>query len=147
MKRRNFLGFLGGAAVAGPGMAKEIATKAAAELSVGGMLSGIGAGSINAPQAAFGSFESQSLLQRAASSMTFLRSITRDQKTELRRRFGDVHRLDADLASYHSMSMAARIDMQRERNVDAYLNTRKAWWQGVLDRGDDDYTTDPLNEI
>jgi hypothetical protein len=147
MKRRAFFGFAAGAAVAGPGLAKEVAAKAAAEMmSVGGGSGLLASGMASAP---FGAFAPQSvgLLQRAASSMSFLRSLTRDQRAELRRRFGDVHRLDADLASYHSMSMAARIEMQRERNVDTFLANRKTWWQGVLDRGDNDYASDPFNDI
>jgi hypothetical protein len=150
MKRRAFFGFAAGAAVAGPGLAKEVAAKAAAELAgVGGSGAMLGI-----PSAPFGnSFggmignEAPSLLQRAAAATGFLRSMTSDQKNELRRRFGEVHRLDSDLASYHSMSMAARIEIQKERNVEAYLASRKTWWQGVLDRGSNDYASDPFNDI
>ncbi len=102
----------------------------------------------SAPSGSYGLIgQPQSLLQRAASSMNLLRSMTRDQKAELRRRFGDVHRLDADLASYHSMSMGSRISIQRDRNVEAYLNSRKAWWEGVMVRGDEEYGNDPLDNL
>lgn len=149
MKRRGFLGFLGGAAVAGPGMAKEIAAKAAAELSVGSGAM-LGSGFASTPMSAFGEMAGQmppSLLQRATSSVNLLRSLTGEQRAELRRRFGEVHRLDADLASYHSMSMGARMEMQRDRNVEAFLRSRKTWWQGVLDRGEEHYANDPLNDL
>ena len=127
-------------------MAKEIAAKTAMEMSVGGAMIGSGM-----PSIPFGGFAVQdaapTLLQRAASATGFLRALTRDQRAELKRRFGDVHRLDSDLASYHSMSMAARIEMQRERNVETFLASRKTWWQGVLDRGSNDYASDPFNDI
>ena len=55
--------------------------------------------------------------------------------------------LDPDLASYHSMSMSARIEMQRDRNLEVYLRNRRTWWQGVIERGVDEWTPDPLDSI
>jgi hypothetical protein len=147
MKRRGFLGFLGGAAVAGPGMAKEMAAKAAMELSGTGMStlgSYIGGGAV---QEAGYAIQAPSFLERARASVQLLRGLTSDQRAELRRRVGDVRNLDPDLASYHSMSMGARIEIQRDRNVEAYLRSRKTWWQGVVDRGVEDWTPDPLDNL
>jgi hypothetical protein len=147
MKRRAFFGLMGGVAVAGPGMAREMAAKAAADLSGvgGGSILG-GFGGIAVPEAGY-PLQAPSFLQRAKSSLDLLRGMTGEQRSELRRRVGDVHRLDPDLASYHSMSMGARIEIQRDRNVEAYLRNRRSWWQGVVDRGVDEWTPDPLDNI
>jgi hypothetical protein len=148
MKRRSFFGFAAGAAVAGPAMAKEAAAKAAMSLSGGEAMLGLSsmAGPYYGGEAA-GLSPQRSLLTRAASSVNMLRSITGEQRASLRRRFSDVHRLDADLASYHSLSLGARQEMQRERNIEAFLSNRRSWWQGILDRGDENYPQDPMDDI
>jgi hypothetical protein len=49
-----------------------------------------------------------------------------------------VNRLDPDLASRHSMSLAARICVQRERNVERAMDRHKRWLSRAL-RGAFDY--------
>jgi acetyl-CoA acetyltransferase len=43
-----------------------------------------------------------------------------------------VSRLDPDLASMHSMSLAVRFQMQRERQVDREMAKRKTWLEGIV---------------
>jgi hypothetical protein len=124
-------------------MVKEAAAKAAMDLSIGGAMLGGSAPTAQWGEGPIGN-QTPSLLQRATSATSFLRSMTRDQRAELKRRLGDAYRLDADLASYHSLSIGARMEMQRERNIEAYLASRRSWWQGVLERG---HYNDPLNDI
>ncbi len=129
-------------------MAKEAAAKLAMDMSAGsGMLGG---GYIGGMEVAGQSLSDAPYhihqLNRAKSALGLLRGLTGEQRASLRRRFEGRVQLDPDLASYHSMSMAARMDMQRERNIEAYLLNRRTWWQGVFDRGGE-HGNDPLDEL
>lgn len=138
MKRRGFLGFMGGAAVAGPAMVKEAAAKAAADLSLGkaGMLAGSMGGL--APPGGLGPAVSGSLidhLMRGRDMLKKLGAMTASDRARLKRRF-DVYALDPDIASYRSIAMHAKIDWQRERNLTARLAERHSFWERFSTTGD-----------
>lgn len=145
MKRRNFLGFLGGAAVAGPGMVKEAAAKATADLALGhGALGGLSyAGS--APMPSYGIAAQSGMIDqiiRAKTMLDKLAGMTAEQRARHKARL-HVGALDPDLASYHSLSIGARMDMQRERQLDRLIKERRGMFE-ILATGGDPYQDEPL---
>lgn len=133
MKRRGFLGFAAGAVVAGPGMAKEAAAKAAQSLA----LSGIGQGntlnglSNGAPTIGYAAQQSNPVLQ-ATQALAKISAMTTEQRAK-RKRMMNVGAIDPDIASYRSISLSAKIDWQKERQVTAMINERRSMWQRVVD--------------
>ena len=131
MKRRGFLGFMGGAAVAGPSALKKAAEDMVGLSRSAALSPGVGGfGALEyGPQpgdanALTGFLREHKLLGR-------IRNLTVDQRNELLRRTW-VDRLDPDLASYASFSLSAKIALQRERNVDTRLAHRKGWLERVI---------------
>jgi len=126
MKRRGFLGFLGGAAVAGPGMVKQAAAQTVAELAL--------------PSVGFG-VEPVGYATQADDRSWFndkwraFQSIVNSAEA-LARRKREIHvtHLDPDLANCRSFSLDAKIRMQRERNFKAWLEREQGWfarnWDG-----------------
>jgi hypothetical protein len=144
MKRRNFLGFLGGAAVAGPGMVKEAAAKVTSDLALGQGLSGLNyvGGS---PLPSYGVVAQSGMIDqiiRAKTMLDKLAGMTAEQRAKHKARL-HVGALDPDLASYHSLSIGARMDMQRERQLDRMINERRGMFE-ILATGGDPYQDDPL---
>jgi homoserine acetyltransferase len=137
MNRRGFFGVAAGAAVVGPGMAKAAATKMAQTAAMGQIMGG----GINlGPQDALGVFtgETENPIERAARKLAILRGLTKDQMREVRKMVGPVRSemdLDPDLASYRSISLSAKMQMQMDRNVERYLSERTSWWQQLFDGG------------
>ena len=129
MKRRGFLGFAAGAAVAGPGMAKQAIEKAAielADLQIPGNYPGAPIGL--ALQSGIGStidsaVRAQDILAQIAGMTPFLRAKYKGRTP--------VNALDPDIASYRSIALHAKIDWQKERNLDSILRERKGWWEKV----------------
>lgn len=143
MKRRGFFGVMAGAAVAGPSMAKQ-AVSSLSELAVTGNGNSIGQAigiSGYAKQAIDGG-SIISELDYAKTALGKIVGITASQRAKFKRQ-QHVSQLDPDIASYRSLSLSAKIDMQRDRQLDAYINDRKSVWQRVLDGvqnyGEDDY--------
>lgn len=137
LSRRGFFGVAAGAAVAGPSLAKEAAYKMAqtanASNAIGGDILGYPIGGLTDQ---IGLVESP--LERAAHKLSLLRGLTKDQKAEVRRMVGPVRSeldLDPDLQSYRSISLAAKVQMQMDRNVERFLADRKNWWQRLFDNG------------
>lgn len=136
MKRRSFFGVMGGAAVAGPAMAKE----AVGRLSTGmeGLSLGNGAGLVGeasgyATQA--NTFLIPSAVDEAVNAKAILGKlvgITAAQRAKVKRETY-VSILDPDLASYRSLSLSAKIDMQKERMVASRISERKTFWQRIAD--------------
>jgi hypothetical protein len=132
MKRRAFFGVAAGAAVAGPGMAKQ-AVNELTKLAVSGGESGW---ATLAGQTASGligySMETKGFptdpTVYAADMVSKIIGMSAKQRARLRAQ-QHVHQLDPDIASYRSFSLAAKIEMQRERQLEAILSERKSWWQ------------------
>jgi hypothetical protein len=140
MKRRGFFGFAAGAAVAGPGMAKE-AMNELTKLSLSGAAEGAGFASLagqttkglRAYDVASGmmGFPTDPTVY-ATDMVSKLIGITAAQRARLKAQ-QHVSQLDPDIASYRSLSLTAKIDMQRERIVNAVLTERKTWWQRLAE--------------
>jgi len=130
MRRRGFLGFMGGAAVAGPSALKQAAENMVGLSRSAALSPGVGGFGAPAP-AQPGDANALTGLLREHKLLGMIRNLTADQRNELRRRTW-VDRLDPDLASYASFSLSAKIAMQRERNVDARLAHRKGWLERVI---------------
>lgn len=122
MKRRGFLGFIGGAAVAGPSMAKAAVATGVEGLSIGNAAGFIG-GAPDAPY--YGSVQSAGSgevppthphhwVQRQLADFM---GATSEELQEQRLRT-PVHMLDADLAVNRSYSLAAKMRIQRDRDFE-----------------------------
>lgn len=132
MNRRAFLRFLPGAIVGGKQAAKA-AVDAATEKLVFEGIEGTVAGPVPAPHgvpmaSSTGEYARKELLRLANPFYV-------DQRRE-----DDswVNRLDPDLASMHSMSLSARISIQRDRNVGRAMDRHKRWLSRALTGAFDD---------
>ncbi len=142
MKRRGFLGFLGGAAVAGPGAVKSAASALVQDLSLG---AGVPLASVADSFLPSGAPSESGVLGgigRATSMLSKLRSLAPEDLTRKKRSIG-IYTLDPDIASYRSISMSAKIDWQRQRELERIIESRKHQWGKML-LGIDPYNDDPL---
>lgn len=140
MKRRGFLGFLGGAAVAGPSMAKE-AVLGLESLQIGGGSMGLvnqaisggygyatdaipmgGDESPTSPHdpSHWAQRELQNFLGRTAEELA-------EQKRSIR-----VQALDPDIGALRSFSLDAKVRMQRDRIFEAEQQQTKSYLQRQL---------------
>ena len=128
MKRRGFLGLMGGAAVAGPGMAKAAIEDTFIRGVAGGGVNGIigGAGSL-VGQTFGGSGE-----HWAVGQLKQWVGRTPQQHAFHMARHG-VHQLDPDLAGYRSFALHRKISLQRERDYWREYNGQKNWLQALVD--------------
>lgn len=120
MKRRNFLGFLGGAAVAGPSMAKQAAGSLGLEAMA---LQAIPAD--YGPEPGYGSMESVGEeYDHAKWLRERIKEITGISASERRERIAmqTVSVLDPDLAANRSFSLAFKVQEQKRRNFERYLS-------------------------
>lgn len=122
MKRRGFLGFISGAAVAGPGMAKAAVTTGLEGLSIGN----VGGMMAFAPEAPYyngegisssGDFPPTHPRHWVQRQLAEYMSATADELQQQRLRT-EVHMLDPDLATNRSYSLAAKMRIQRDRNFE-----------------------------
>lgn len=120
MKRRGFLGFLGGAAVAGPGMVKGAAAQGMEAMSVGSAAGMIDfapdapyyGGTASASSGEIPPSHPKHWIQRQLSE--FMGATAEElQEQRLRTR---VHMLDPDLATNRSYSLDAKMRIQRDRD-------------------------------
>lgn len=126
MKRRGFLGFMGGAAVAGPGMVKEAAAKTLADLSLGG----IGGFPPSSPYPS-GAINSLGQMEWASKELAKLGLRPAAQHAFHKRRT-QVHSLDPDLASYRSIALHRKISIQRERQYERELRETKSYFEATV---------------
>lgn len=130
MKRRGFLGFMGGAVAAGPGMARQAAAQTLGSLSTGDFVS------IGAPMYGGAVSDPGYAIHRLGQFKKFLESA----EALRRRRLGtSVNILDPDLAQMRSFSLSAKIRMQRERNFQEWLDHESSWLQRAISGQDNDY--------
>ena len=125
MKRRNFLGFLGGAAVAGPSMARE-AVAGLESLDVPGGMNAmpyVDIGSIGSAAAspATDEYNHGDWLREQLAEVA---GITEAQKRE-RLANMTVRQLDPDLAVNRSFSLTAKIEMQKRRDLERDLASNR----------------------
>lgn len=124
MKRRGFLGLLGGAVVTGPSMAKEAVAQTMADLSVPGVGIPYGMGELSQSiTTATSSFDKRSHLQ---DQLAKLLGKTAADKLREKRQTG-VNMLDPDLASMRSFSLSARMRIQQDRNYERMIEQERGW--------------------
>ena len=133
MKRRGFLGFLAGGAVAAPAMAQH-AVNSIGQASIGipvdaGMLGGFASQATGYAKEAYDTFSPKdhartSLLKLVGKSAELIAYEKRQQH---------VYQIDADIAGMRSLAMHAKIRMQRERNWQAQQNSQKDYLSRVID--------------
>lgn len=125
MKRRGFLGFMGGAVAAGPGMAKQAAA-AISDLTLPNhsieQLSPYGV-KLFRTASVVQSWDTSGVsnspwLKRMTSFQVFLASPNRLMRRRLKTK---VSELDPDIAQMRSIAMVSKIRMQRDRNFDRWL--------------------------
>jgi hypothetical protein len=129
MRRRGFLGFMGGAAVAGPSMAKQALAQSVGDLSLGGI--GMSYGGLGVPLPASMGARSISSASWAASNLAKLVGRSAAQHAFHRKRIQPVA-LDPDLASYRSMSLGARISMQRDRDYERSIEQERGYLEATI---------------
>lgn len=133
MKRRSFFGIAAGAAVAGPRMAKQAVTEGLESLAVSGSsLGGAVGGSYAIPAGMPSTQNPISRVMQAQSAFQKLVGITAAQRAKYRKAV-HVGQLDPDIAAYRSISLGAKIEWQKDRNVDRAIGERKSMLQRVLD--------------
>ena len=129
MKRRAFLGFLGGAAVAGPQAAASAAQAAQAEFQ--GLQTGMGMQGWSAAGAQCiepaSSFEDWPKLKLARLLGMSKEAVDRE------RREMQLSGLDPDVACLHSVSLGRKIEMSRWRQYDRSRRRERSYLQGVID--------------
>lgn len=131
MKRRGFLGLIGGAAVAGPSMAKQAVASVgldAMELPSMGSIGGVGS-----------HYESQLPPNPNGENhhdwlVSALKSVTGMSDQERRERISSQHvtHLDPDLAVNRSFSLSFKIHEQKRRNFEAWRKGETSWLQKQL---------------
>jgi hypothetical protein len=129
MKRRGFLGFLGGAAVAGPSMAKQAVAATLSDMSVVALSGGALDQGLSQPVGGYGS--SSSHLEWAASQLAKIGMRTAEQHAyhALRQ---PVVTLDPDLAGYRSMALHQKLSIQRDRNYWRSLEQERGYLQAMV---------------
>lgn len=139
MKRRGFFGFAAGAAVAGPSIAKEAIGQIASGLEATSL--GIGGEAANALAGGYGLVSGTAQAQKgyfdpkgeALSALARLSGISASARERMKRTMTHVSALDPDIASYRSLSLNAKIEMQRERQFERMLSERRSYWQRMVD--------------
>lgn len=126
MKRRNFLGFLGGAAVAGPSMAKEAVAGLESLAVPGGMnaMPYVDIGSIGSAVASYPATDEYNHGDWLREQLAEVAGITEAQKRE-RLANMTVRQLDPDLAVNRSFSLTAKIEMQKRRDLERDLASNR----------------------
>lgn len=143
MKRRGFLGFLGAAAVAGPGMAKAAAAQGMEAMSIGPTLSSMGI-AINAP---FGGDSIKGLQDEydpiAWAKRDLARFFGKSAERLLTERLQtNVAYLDPDIAGMRSLSLTTKVRMQRDRNFERAQAGERDWLKMRLHDALNPATTD-----
>ena len=128
MKRRGFLGFLAGGAVAGPSMVKQAATATMTDMSLPGIaINGMGA-MASIPSGAYPGDYQEDWVGRMAK--VALRSKAEHQE---RQRQQYISGLDPDLVTYRSFALHAKIAVQKKRDYWRSIENEKSWLQRRID--------------
>lgn len=126
MKRRGFLGFLAGGAVAGPGLAKQAVAESIGDLGIqsAGILATDPSRYYSGP------------VPSSAPPNWIARLLKLNTRSQLEHAFHrkrtEVYALDPDLHSYRSFAMHAKISLQRERNYIRGLENDRSWIEGAI---------------
>lgn len=138
MKRRGFLGFLAGGAVAGPGMVKAAAEQTLAGLSVDGGMSGPEGWAPPMPNYVSGGTISTATLAGQLSNVAHMqadlaRLLGKSEARKRRERASiNVHALSPDIAALRSVSLTRKVAMQRELNYAASEDHERRWIERAI---------------
>lgn len=124
MKRRAFLGFLGGAAVAGPQVAKSAADMTMADLRLPG-IAGNAMGSLGGPVA------SGPDTGWARSQLAKLVGLSAKEREGRKMRYW-ADGLSPDVAVLRSVALPRKIAMSKERQFEASLRNEKGYLEGII---------------
>jgi hypothetical protein len=130
MKRRAFLGFLGGAAIAGPSVAKTATQAAVTDLSLNKM--GIAGGIYDAPSLG------QGIASDALSHVSWAKNRIKDiagmsqAERAMRKRQYFTSDLDANVASMRSVSLVNKIRISRDVQFERSEVREKSYLEGVI---------------
>ena len=128
MKRRGFLGFMGGAAVAGPAMAKQAVAQSLDAMRLGTVLPhgiGGGMGLVGGTEAGVPPDHYDPLGWARKDLAQFLgKSASQLLKERLNTQ---VSHLDPDIAVMRSISLGTTIRMQRDRNFEQNRTRERGW--------------------
>lgn len=129
MKRRKFLGFLGGAAVAGPAAAQTAATAAMSDLAIAG---GVGFGAPSAPMVdmSIGPSDNTSWAKEQLNRLLGRSAVER----AMRKQRHGIYSLDPHYAACRSISLVNKIRMSRDADFERSECREKTYYQGVVDR-------------
>lgn len=120
MKRRGFLGFMGGAAVAGPSMAKQALETGLEAMQVGGKGAHVTEnGLLGGQTLGVGiGYEETSPMDEGHWAQRQLRELLgmSEEEKKQRRLEQDVRALDPDLVANRSFSLSAKLRIQRDRD-------------------------------
>ena len=133
MKRRGFLGFLAGGAVAAPALAQQ-AVNSIGQVSIGVPVdvgSNYVSGALHAGKGLFDPGPNRSPVDQARHQLTKLAGRSAARIAWEKQQIG-VHVLDADIASMRSLAMHAKIRMQRERQWQRSQQERKSYLERVI---------------
>ena len=128
MKRRAFLGFLGGAAVAGPSAAKSVAEMSLSDLSLRlagmGVLSGApeGGGCVD------GAINNRSYAKEALARM--MGKTAHQRAKDISGQYVDG--LDPEIAGLRSVALHTKVRMTRVSNYERSEKRALSYWEGVL---------------
>jgi hypothetical protein len=132
MKRRGVLGLLGGAAVAGPSMAKQAVATGLEAMQVGGGMDATATGSPWATGRSLGvdiGYEPPSPMDADHWLQVELREflgMSDEEKKRLRSEL-HVHALDPDLVANRSFSLSAKLRIQRDRDFARSMVNREQY--------------------
>lgn len=123
MKRRAFLGFLGGAAASGPAMAKAASEMTITDLSVSPYISG--------GEVPYASVASKDDKIWAKSRLAHLLGKSAEQIAREKRDYC-ISSLDPDTASLRSVSLGGKIRMQKARSYEMNCKREEERYRGIL---------------
>lgn len=130
MKRRKFLGFLGGAAVAGPAAAQTAATAAMSDLAIAGNIAygGLGAPTMGmsiSPEGGNHSWAKEQLKRLLGRSAV---------ERSMRKQRHGIYSLDPHYAACRSISLVNKIRLSIEADFERNEARERTYYQGVIDR-------------
>lgn len=123
MRRRGFFGLMAGAAAAGPSMVKRVVASTTADLRIPGVglqtiYDGMSSGGPVGMQTDGGSWAVKEPLKLTTMGAEALAK---------KRRATGVDMLDPDLAVMRSLSLTAKMSIQRDRNFERQFENEKHW--------------------
>lgn len=133
MKRRSFLGLMAGAPVVGPAIAKDLVEVGVPQMGIEPTMPAMGV--LNDALTGEGSTADADMTKADLIKLAFRTPQLMEDLKALARRRSEVNKFDPDLAVNRSMSLPAKMAIQRQRNYDralhALLFEHEPVWQRI----------------